>query len=378
MAQWDWITYLLFFAVISFGYFCLNQYDLRREGKGIEWLVLGIIPGALLLALRCGEAGKDLLQYERHILNFYSYKITDLFSEPLMNFVEGISAKAGGLHFFIVFTSLIEFYFIFTALKKLHSKGMKTKLVYVMFYSFVVIRSTSMVSNGLGLVCAFCAITHLIPSEDSDENSIRKDKISFFIYTFIGIMFHNSIWVNIPLYFFCRPYNPEKTYRRYVIEKAMILISLVIVLFIYSRGGFDRIVLMLLGKEYNRFLSVSSAPSFGFGNIISRLPVLFLTFFYWKDIVNSYGKRCESIKYLIILDMVLAQMRYVSTDFERLTMLTGIGTIILVPLLYDVLKNKWRGVLQLVLPLGIAGYLAYYLYIWGVVNAYGIMPYKFW
>lgn len=76
--------------------------------------------------------------------------------------------------------------------------------------------------------------------------------------------------------------------------------------------------------------------------------------------------------------MVLAQMRYISTDFERLTMLTGIGTIILVPILYEVLKNKWRGVLQLVLPLGIASYLAYYLYTWGVVAAYGIMPYKFW
>jgi hypothetical protein len=387
MGSWSWTTFGLFVVVLTLSSLFLREYDKYRPYRGNIWLILGLILGFCLLGFRAETVGKDLAHYSVHIANYNYASISEygVFSEPLMNILEGIAGHFGGIHAFIILSAFVEYLLIYIALKTLHNKSYNVTVVYATYFSFIVIRSISMVSNGLGIACAFCAIVNIIgyrrrklEKNDEIEKNNMSSMFKYFVFTLLGIGFHNSIWLNFPIYFLCRPIKKEDKHRRlYNAGKILIVMLLAIFFYMYSRGTFNIFISSIANGSYIKFAS-NDTSNLGIGNILIRLPFTVLVFYSLPRIRRVYGEELEPFKYLLVFDLLVAQLKYLSQDLERLTMITGISIVIYMGILYDVYKNKGKGIIRIVMPVIMLFYMAYYLYRWGVQANYGIMPYVFW
>lgn len=372
MVTWDWNTYLYFLSALALSYPFLRKYDKCKNKKAI-YLILGLLPTFCLLAFRDDSVGKDLIRYAVHVNNAIQVEISSLgfLQEPLFTIIEWISAKLGGMQAFLIITSALEYIFLGYGLKRLHEKGIKIVLVFYLFFGFVVIRSFSMVSNGVAISAAFCAYTYLL---DYDSSEKRK----YWLYTIIAVCFHRSAIIGVPLYFCCMPNLSEnvRMRRRVNFIKVISLVAMLFLCFIIASGRINGLIMAIFSGEDSRLQVTSSG--FGVGNIITRLPLLFLVWYAYKKINIQYGHSYDSFVYLVYFDLIVAQLKYMNQDFERFTMYTGLCVVFVIPVLYSLYRRSFRGAMQLVVAPAVIAYITHYLYYWAVIGEYGIMPYHFW
>lgn len=372
MGYWDWKTYFIFIIVLLLSLPWLIRYERCKKNSGIHYLILALLPGFLLLAMRGRSVGIDLVRYERAIqyINNFDIKINELFSEPLMSLVYWISYKLGGLHAFIVITSGLEFIFVGIALNILHKSGKKVILLYYFYFGFVIIRSFSMVSNAIAIAISLCAYIYL---PDCSESSNKK----YWFYSILAFLFHNSAVINIVVFFCCRStqQGSVRKKQKLIFFRICILICFIIGIYILSKGVFNTLISSLANSEYER-LQVEN--NFGIGNTLVRLPFLFLVIFSLPQIHRKIDYEIDSYVWLLVVDLIVAQMKYMNQDFERFTMYTGLTVVFLCPYLYGVYKNRWNGIIKLVAPCIVVIYITYYLYFWAIQSSYGIMPYQIW
>lgn len=372
MGQWDWTTYFIFIIALLLSLPWLMRFDKHKEKYDRYGLILAILPTFLLLAMRGESVGIDLIRYERAVeytrnLNTIS---VNLFSEPLSNLIYWIANKLGGLRAFLIITSGVECSLLGIALSELHKKGKKITLLYFIFWGFVIIRSFSMVSNAIAICASLCAYVYL--SDDSMQGR-RK----YWIYTLIAFLVHNSAIVNILVYFCCRPATNanKKGKKGELIFRVFVITCFILGMYFLSEGTFNNFIATMVGGEYDR-LQVESA--FGIGNTFVRLPFIFLVIFSLQGIHKKSGTKVDAYVWLLIVDIIVAQMKYMNQDFERFTMYTGLSVAFLCPELYDVYKNKFKGIIKIITPCVVLIYITYYLYFWAIKSNYGIMPYQLW
>lgn len=377
--MWDWFTYYLFFFALLLGYVFLSNYDRKTVDKGLFLLYLGLLPTFLLLALRGREVGIDLERYETRVLEarFLSKDyIFDALSEPIFKVVEWSSFKLGGIHAFIVITSILEYLFIFIALRNLHEKKIDIRFVYLFFFSYVVIRSFNIVRNGLAWTISLCAYTYLIGDN-------KGDKRKFWTYALLAMGIHNSAAINIIIYFICWPLkgvSENKIEKRVWIRQILI----VVIFFVLIFGGRYFIMDLFVDFSSERYRDDHFAirDSFGFGNIAFRLPFLVFLFYSFKTIKKVYGNSLLPIIMLAVFDLVVANLRYIAQDFERLSYYTGLGEVILWATIAVSYRKKGEKMMShFVFIVGLI-WFTYYMVHWGIYGGYGngigIMPYKLW
>lgn len=372
MIEWDWPTYFLFGSALAFAFVCLRQYDLLKCNASQFYLFLGLLPCCLLFAFRHPDVGMDLVRYARSI-DFARYGIDyyflnssgNLATEPLSRVVKYVSYHLGGIQPFIIITSVIQYVFIFLFLRKLHLNGFNIAIFFLIYFSVIQLRSCSMVRNGLALSASFCAYSCMLD----------KEKKYFWIYTFIALGFHNSAIINIPIYFICQPVSGG--YWKVLVKVFLKLISIVaIIVFLYAMkmGFFSILISEIADAKYSNY---EMSGSWGLGNLIIRIPLLVVVFYYLKDLKDEYGENIISFFYFMIFDLIISQSRYIYSDFERLTQYSSFGEIVLVSLLYDVLKKRVQFPIFGIYFFVILLYYTYYMYRWAILGNYGLMPFKF-
>ncbi len=375
--MWDWNSYFLFLSALLVGYYFMSVYDKKPINKGLMYLILGLLPTFLILALRGREVGIDLERYEMHLYRaryLTSDSVFSLLSEPAFKLIELVSYKIGGLQAFILITSAIEYLFLFLAFRILKEKGVAVKLIYIFFYAYIVIRSFNIVRNGLTWACSLCAYAHLL-------GNTKEDKRKYWIYTIIGLTLHNSAIINVPIYFVCSTLNKARIKGKDIV--LFLLIILVSFLLIYFGSSFLVDAFWDITEErYGAEHFEYREEGFGFGNILWRLPFLLLIIFSSPQLKKRFGTIFYPFFGLFIFDMVVVQLRYIAQDFERLAMYTGLGQVILwgmIAMAYK--KDLGKMSTYIVFSIGLV-YFTYYMYRWGVEggagDGIGIMPYKFW
>ena len=373
MGVWDWYSYFLFGSALAFALFFLHQYDLLKGRDYFIYLVIGLVPCFCLYAIRHPDVGIDLVRYARQIevarfgakFNFF-YTSGQLALEPLSRLLTFVSYYLGGLQPFIILTSVIQYIFIFIFLRRLHLKGFNVAIVFLIYFSVIQLRCTSMVRNGLAISAAFCAYTYLL-----DEK-----KRGFWLFTLLALGFHNSALINIPVYFVCKPISGgywDKLIN--VALKAIAFFSIIFFIFVLKSGAASVITDSFADGRYSHY---EMNNSWGVGNIIVRLPCLCLFGMYLKDMMGKYGKNIISIFYLMIFDLVISMSRYIYSDLERLTQYTAYGEIFFIPLFYEYIRKKCAEFpFQFIIYPIVIAYFTVYIYRWAIVSNYGIMPYKF-
>lgn len=373
--MWDWNSYILFLTALLLGYAALSKYD-KKRGNGISWLILGLLPFYLLLALRGRSVGIDLERYELHVYeatSLSSISLTQLLSEPLFAIVELLSNRLGGLQAFIVITSTIECIFLFFAFRNLHEKRIETRIIFLFFIAYIFIRSFNIVRNGIAWTISLCAYVNLIGNE-------KNQKRNYWILTLIAFLIHNSAIINILIYFICWPLKEGATNKK-MIYRIIEIVSISILLFYFARSFLIDSFFLLTEERYDAS-HFEIREGYGLGNILYRLPFLFLIIYSFPQLKKQFGTTFFPLVMLSVFDIIIANLKYLAADFERLACFTGLAQVVLwgmIAMAQKKERGKWAHVT--IFCVGMA-YFTYYMYHWGVEggagDGIGIMPYKFW
>jgi len=375
MGEWDWYSYFLFGGALAFAFVFLYQYDMLKGKDEFLYLLIGLLPCLCLYAFRSPDVGLDLVRYVRHIdvakfgAKFYFFYATGgLVLEPLSRLVMFISYHLGGIQPFIILSSVIQYIFVFIFLRKLHLKGYNVAIIFLIYFSVIMLRSTSMVRNGLAISASFCAYSYLL-----DKDPKRG---GFWLYSLLALGFHNSAILNIPVYFICCPIRGGYWDKfGNIVFKLISIISVFLLFFALKTGLLGGLISSVADGRYAHY---EMSDSWGVGNILTRLPLLLIFVFYLKDLMKMYGQNVISLLYLMIFDLVVSQARYVYSDIERFTQYTAFGEIIFITLFYEFIRRKNTNFPYqfLIYPI-VVSYFTYYIYRWAILSNYGIMPYRF-
>ena len=375
MIEWDWPTYFLFGICLTFAFVCLHQYDSVKEKNYLHFLVLGLLPCFCIFAFRHEKVGMDLVRYAYKIYQarygvdffFANFLSGTILSEILSTFITFVAYYFGGINAFIVLTSLVQYVFIIILLNHLHKQRFNVSIFFLLFFSIILLRSCSMVKNGIAIVISYCAYVHLLDD--------KKEHKWFWFYTLLAVGFHNSALINIPVYFCCKPI--EGSYwstRRDILFRIITYIFTVLFVLLLQKSFFTDLTSSVSAGKYAHY---EMTNVWGIGNVIIRLPLLGLFLFNLKGLKEKYGNRIVSLFYLLIFDIVISQTRYVYADLERLSQYFFFGQILFASLFYDYIKERVRFPFQFIYFAIVIICFTYYMYLWAIVSNYGLMPYKF-
>lgn len=374
--MWDWLSYSYYFIAMTLSFLLLNNYDNSKGDHSVK-LALGILPIFLLMGLRGPEVGNDLIRYNDNIvlIDEKSDGIHLLtLSEPIFTLIYKLSNICGGLHFFIIFTSFLQALFVFNTCKILHKNGFQVALIVLLFYGALSIRSFSMVRNGLAVAVSFCAYASLI-----ERNNF---KIKFWALTCLAIGIHNTALVNIAVYFICSPfeYKSKQQIRKEILWRCLLLFGVTAILFVLAKSQIMDLLQTVNDGKYSSFQETEKKS--GLGNLLIRIPLLFLMLIHLKLLRSTYKNNFLPFLMLMFLDVSVAQMKYISQNFERFTMFSQIGEIVMIGLLMQALTKKYGSQFKIISYLIGIIYATYFLYYWSVFGGLGAgsgnMPYKFW
>lgn len=376
--MWDWGTYFLFVSALCVGFPFLWEFDRKKTFHGVL-LIAGLLPTFLLLFLRGRSVGIDLEAYEVHVRLAEDFQFSNLifsFGEPLAEVIYRISYLCGGLRAFICITAFLEYVFIYIAFKRLHEKGIDISIIFIFFFAVVILRSFNIVLNCLAVTCSLCAYVHLL---DQD----RTSKYKYWFYTVIALGLHNTAVINIPIYFLCAPIGFHSDVRRAILKRVVLMVISVVVIYALLLRYLDVISSFNEG-QYSRY--ESSENGLGWGIILAKVPFILLVWCLRKPLYSRFNTRYLPFLLLLFFDLVFAQTRYIFSAFQRFSMYTDIGRIMLVGFICMALYDRHRkhaGLVVMVgLLYGIFVSFTYWLYTYEILggdgNGIGLMPYRFW
>lgn len=372
--MWDWQTYFIFGIALIWAVLFLRQYSCKPK----MWVlvIIALLPLFFLHAFRDETVGTDLPRYAIHVeeggwfVYNYGRPPLEIFSE-LLYF---ISHVFGGLHLYLFLSSLIEYVFLAIAIRELNKRGVDGTMTFVVIFSYMVLRSVSMVRNGMALSVALCAVVQLFDKE-------KKSKWKYWIFTFIALGFHNTAVLMVPIYFICRPLNRNASmYSLRMFLRIMAMVGIFIVMYIVGSSGFLGLFFRVAGDIYND-AHFEARDSWGIGNLAVRLPFLLLVLLSMRK-MKKKGINYMPFLMMLLFDILISQLKYISQDLERLTMYSALSEMVLWGVLYSTYIQK-RNIIGKVLFIlvGIA-YYSYYMYHYAILGSEGegngLMPYHTW
>lgn len=372
--MWDWGTYFLFGSSLVWAIIFLREYSRKPKKWGLA--VISLLPLFFLYAFRAETVGADLPNYERHVEEggWFLYNFGEPPLEILSQLLFYFSHEFGGLHTFLFLSSLIEYVFLFIAMRELNKRGVNISITFMIMFSFVVLRSVSMIRNGIALSAALCAVAQLL---DRKKESVWK----YWMFSLIALGFHNSAILMAPVYFICSPMDPNSSKYKFsmMLRIAAMAIMFVLLYFIGSSGILD-LFFRVMGETYNDS-HFEARQGWGIGNLAVRIPFLLLVTLSISRIKKA-GFNYMPLLLMLLFDVLISQTKYISQDFERLTMYTGLSEVVLWGVLYSsYVKKKGSIAKPFFIVVGI-GYFTYYMYRYSIFGAegagYGLMPYHTW
>lgn len=366
MSIWDWNTFSLFLFSVMIGIYSIRKYELSNM---TIYLIIGLLPTFLLLSCRDVMVGKDLEQYAISVTYSETYVLEGF--EPFSRLIYWMSNQYGRFEFFIVTTSLLECTFFYFALKELHKNAIPITWFYAILFSFLVIRSFSMVRNGISISCSLVAYASLF------STNTRYRTRNYLVFSLIALGFHNSALINFFIYFICYPFNTNNyscCKKKFIYRVILVTISFFL-LITFFLNYFQNFVLSINDGRYEYF---EIGTSLGIGNILIRIPLFVLVLFHMKVLFYKYSHNIITIMLFLYTDMLFSNLRYFFPNFERLTMYTGISEALVISMLFLPLKNKYGNIITVGYLILSIIYLCFYLYQWGIKAEYGIFPYKTW
>lgn len=372
--MWDWRTYFIFGFFLVWAVIFLKEYS--RKPKKWSFLVLAFLPLFFLHAFRAETVGTDLPNYALHVedggwfLNNYGQPPLEILSQ----FLFYLSHELGGFHTFLFLSSLLEYAFLFIAMREVNKCKVDPGMTFVIMFSYVVLRSVSMVRNGIALSVALCAVAQFFDNE-------KSSKWKYWIYTAIALGFHNSAILLIPIYVICRPIDKEDMhFKLRITVRVLIMIVLFGLLYSIGQSGILDLFYLVAGDAYSESHFEENA-SWGIGNIIVRLPLLVL--FIWAiPQIKKAGIDYLPLLMLFLFDILISQTKYIAQDFERLTMYTGLSKVLVWGILYSAFGRIKGAVVKYIFVLVGVYYFTDYIYTHAILASdgagNGLMPYHTW
>ncbi|MEW4225659.1 EpsG family protein [Rossellomorea marisflavi] len=372
---WSWETYTLYLFVFVLTIFQLGiisrvnigiNINISKPNKYIikPQLFIALLPMILMMALRSSTIGQDLIRYES---SYFSFRNIDFsvqwlianFSvrEPffiILNLVTGLITN-WNFQSFIFVTTLIQFFFIYKTLKKLLKKGISPLIPFGVLSCLIYIRSFSMVRQSIAMSMVVYAYTFL------EEKNYKK----FWVLSIFAIGIHYSAIVSVLVYFW------SKEHKRQYITK-FLLICAFFVLLTFGNLLIDSLF-TFMGNKYS---AIEVNTTFGWGNLLIRLPFVVVIMLYKKEMTRVY----PNIKYYIsiyYLDIIVSQLKYFNVQFERISLYTLMSLVFILPVLVKVLRKKFGYVADVIMFFVLLGYFSYTVYYYSIVSPYHIMPFKF-
>ncbi len=372
--MWDWRTYFIFGFSLLWAVVLLGEYGKKK--RGWIWILMALLPLFFLQAFRAETVGTDLPRYAIHVedggwfVSNYGEPPLEILSQLLFY----LSYELGGFHWFLFLSSLFEYIFLALAIRELRKRGVDVVIVFVLMFSYVVLRSVSMVRNGIALSATLCAFAQLFTK---DKTATWK----YWIYSLIALGFHNSAILNIPIYFICRPIDSSAS--KYQLRMALRVFAILVLggaLFYVGQSGILDLFFRVTGDMYND-THFEQNQSWGIGNLIVRLPFLLIVI-YSIPKMRKAGYEYLPFLLLLLFDIVVSQTKYISQDFERLTMYTGLSQVILWGMLSRVYIKKYGSIGKFIFIVVGIYYFTYYMHKYAILGAdgagNGLMPYHTW
>ncbi len=371
-AYWHWPTYLLFVLVTLLSLFFIGRYD-RDENKSNKTLLLGLLPIFCLFFFRDESVGKDLVRYSIHVDNgiyeLYQLISGERINEPFFTIIYFVSNLLGGVRPFIYLTSFFEFLFLFIAMRRFRSHEIDTRWIFLLFFALIGIKSFSMIRNGVSVACSLCAYSFLLDTG-------RKRWIGYLTYSIVAIGFHISAVLNFIIFALCYP--PKYTIENMngvVFKRCSYIFLFFLMVYIFGLNTLSDYLISFEEGRYERF--AIHKKDLGLGNLITRIPFIAIVFYFMKTTQSRIKINIAPFILLTIADLFISQMKYLATDFERLTTYTSLAIPVMIAVMYRSFNgdsNRLIKYLCVVLTL----YMVYdRLYFSGVLNESGCMPYHF-
>ena len=372
--------------VISFSISLLFLFLAERTPKKDRYVLgfFAIIVPCLLAAFRADTIGTDVKTYLIPMFNIAktSHNIADFFSSSwiqlytvrtvasiefgfslLVYTVTKLFSNLYVLQFFVQFLTIAP---IWIALNKmsdfLHKKviTMGMMVYYAMCFNY-----------SLNLMRQYIAIGFMVLSF---SYLIIGDKRKFFIYEFIGFMFHYATIVGLIIFLIHEfilgnfiPYNSKINDYKAAKQRSIIVIAFSILL-IMTLSILVQIIINNFG--YIKYIGyINGTTSLSINQIILRLPLLIILVLNFKRLRDSYDRKVWLMPTFIILIIVVAQL--VDSDGSassdgayRIVLYFSSLLILIIPLICTAFNPK--GILM---KLTLSGYLlVWWIYYFGIAE----------
>lgn len=372
--MWDWRTYFIFGIALVWAVLFLRQYS--RKPKKWLLVIIALLPLFFLHAFRAETVGTDLPRYAIHVEEggWFIYNNGRPPLEILSELLLYLSHKWGGFHTFLFLTSLIEYLFLCIAMIELRKRRVGLGITFAVMISFVVLRSVSMVRNGIALSIALCAVAQLFDYE-------KRSQWKYWIFSLLAIGFHNSAVLMVPVYFICRPMAPNNSeYKLSIMLRILGMVVMFVLLYYIGSSGILDFFFRLTGEIYGES-HFEAHQGWGIGNLVVRLPFLSIVLLSVSK-MRKKGFNYMPLLLMLLFDILISQMKYISQDFERLTMYTELSEVVLWGILYSSFVREKNAASKLLFILVGFGYFTYYMYQYAILGANGVgnglMPYHTW
>lgn len=368
--MWHLPSILLYlFAFFLTGYFA-SKYDSKSQKENIVYLILALLPNYLLLAMRGEDMGTDLPRYFIHVdyASFEGWRsLIQITTEPFYNIIYSVANLFNDRYgAFLWLSATLQYVLLFFSLREFKNNDFNITVILLMFTAVVVFRSYSMIRNGAAIAASLGAFAQL-------SNMDKQGKLKFWMFTLLGFGCHNATVLNIPIYFMFSDYQEDKL-KRNNIKAILILLGILFVAF-FVRDYLDLFLMEFDEERYSGYLTEDNG--FGLGNTIVRLPLLLITGILFKDLKNEYGVKAQVYLYFLLFDFVIAQLRYLSSNLERLTMATGMSEAIMLSMLLPILRQKYGTIAVFAVYSYCLFCLYRAFYMWEILGNYGLMPYHY-
>lgn len=332
---WHWpsIIFYLLVSVSSSVLFYLggkkkpnNSYLTKSNFNSKKGILLGI--SFLIIVIVAGvryKVGIDFNNYVKlyeavswkgDIVSTFNYLLS--LDEPgymLMNYVIKEIFNNSQVVFFV--SSCITTFFIFKSILK-EKDNINVGLALFIFMMMFYIQSFTLVRQLIAASIVLFSLNFIY----------ERNFIKFILYVLLATSFHYSALAIIPFYFF---YSQNHNIS---IKKIGVMVILVIIWVNFN----SLIESIFTGSRYISGFSNTGEP-FGVGQIIKRLPMLFLLLFFKKKLIQANPKNKIYIE-LFIFEFIIAQFAYKLPIINRLVLNFSISQILLIPAFAKIAKHK--------------------------------------